>query len=159
MITSVASGEMNDNGTEVKNPSLLGLESEEVNNFFIRREKYDRAVQEKKAGPSLERRVIKISIKTSIEESVLSLICELHLQIPEDEVTDDQLWAFLKDKCNQRLLESDEPIVSVFDEIDIDRSIKEAGARIENLWSHWYKIRGKYKLKLKRVNKRSGNMW
>ena len=61
-----------------------------------------------------------ISIKTSIEESVLSLICELQLQIPEDEVTDDQLWAFLKDKCNQRLLESDEPIVSVFDEIDID---------------------------------------
>ena len=88
-----------------------------------------------------------ISIKTSIEESVFSLICELQLQIPEDEVMDDQLWAFLKYTRSQRLLESDEPIVSVFDEIDIERFIKEAGARIDNLRSQWYKIRGKHKLK------------
>ena len=99
VITSVASVEMNDNGTEVKNPSLLGLKSKELNNFVIAREKYDHAVQEKNAGLPLERRIIKISIKTFIK-------------IPEDEATDDQLWVFLKDNCNQRLLESDEPIYS-----------------------------------------------
>jgi hypothetical protein len=90
VITSVPSGTMNDNGTEVKNQSLLGLESEEVNNLFIAREKYDRAVQEKNAGLPLERRIFKISIKKFIEESVLSLISELKLQIPEDEIDIDR---------------------------------------------------------------------
>jgi hypothetical protein len=103
-----------------------------------------------------------ISIKTSIEESVLSLICELQLQIPEDEVMDDQLWAFLKYTRSQRLLESDEPIVSVFDEIDIERFIKEAGARIDNLRSQGTRLEANINssrlYRVTRVNKSSGNI-
>src|SRR6185369_15641962 len=106
-----------------------------------RRESSELAVNDKKTGVPERRRIIPVSDKASLDRSFLLLIAEMELEMPVDEITDEDLNAWLKLKACQQLKQLEQPFKVIFKEINMNKSLREASSRIDDLWRQWYHVR------------------
>ena len=132
---------MNELGVELKNPRLKTLTLEDIQIFIKDRESYDRAVRDKNTGVPVNRRIIPVSVKASVDQHILELVGDMHLEKDVDQVTSEELWEWLKNRAHQQLVKSDQPKKVLFDKIRMGTSLKSAAARIDNLWRQWYEVR------------------
>jgi hypothetical protein len=137
---------MNEAGVEMKNPRLAGLSLDEVTKFIKERESYELAVQDKNTGVPAARKIIAVSVKASVDPSLLLLIAEMELETPANEITDEDLWTWLKKKANVQLRKNEQPFKTIFKEIRINNSLRGAASRIDDLWKQWYTVREKYQV-------------
>src|SRR5690349_17610043 len=111
---------MNELGVELKNPRLKTLTLEDIQGFIKDRESYDRAVRDKNTGVPANRKIIPVSVKASIDQHILELIADMHLEKDVEQVSNAELWEWLKSRAHQQLVKSDQPKKVLFDKIRMD---------------------------------------
>ena len=137
---------MNESGLEMRAPQLLNLSVKSVSSFVEARRAYDLAVQDKNATVPAARRIIPISLKASMQPSLLHMICDMEMEVDFDDLTEEDLWDYLTQKCSHQLKMSEAPMKSIFAEISLNMSIKDANSRIIDLWRQWYEVKEKYQV-------------
>jgi hypothetical protein len=145
---------MNDNGVEIQAPKLNVLDLDEISKFLHDRESYEMAVNDKNAGVRADRRIIPISIKVSIQLSLLKMIAEMELKEEVDNLDDEALIEFLQNKAHASLSQQAAPYLTIFKEIEIKKELKSATARIDDLWAQWFNVREKYSVRTEFMTER-----
>jgi hypothetical protein len=99
---------MNELGLEVKAPLLTSLDLNEICKFLTARENYERTIKEKNAGVPSARKIISVSVKSSINFNLLQLISEMELDASIENITDYDLINFLSQRGKSSLKNNDE---------------------------------------------------
>ena len=138
---------MNEAGVEIVAPMLEKLSPDTILEFLDARRRYLRAIRDKNNGANKARQIKPLSLVASVKTSIIQTICEMHLEIEEDELDDELLKCTLEKMSGCMRNSGDHQMSFVFADIQMDKSIGSAELRVADLWSQWYEAREKYNVK------------
>ena len=138
---------MNEAGVEIVAPMLEKFSNEDILRFMESRRRYLRAIRDKNNGTSKTRHITPLSLVASVKESIIETICDMHMDAEPHELTDEMLQNKLEEMSGCSRDSGDHQMQFVFKDIVMDRSIRDPGMRISDLWSQWYEARKKYRVK------------
>ena len=78
--------------------------------------------------------------------SAVGMICDMEMEVDFDDLTEEDLWDYLTQKCSHQLKMSEAPMKSIFAEITLNMSTKDANSRTIDLWRQWYEVKEKYQV-------------
>ena len=138
---------MNAAGVEVGNPVLEVLSVPTVVEFLQERKRYLLAIEDKNTGVSESAKIKPISLKASVTSNLLEMICEMELSVSVDQLTNELLEEYLSLVVSTSKADSDHSLCYVFEEIEINKDIKDVKFRIGDLWHQFIAAKNKYKVK------------
>ena len=138
---------MNEAGVEIVAPVLEKFSSSTILNFLEARRRYLRAIQDKNTGVHKNRMIKPLSLVASVKTSIVRTICEMHLQIAEEQLDDARLKNVLEKLSGCSRESGDHQMNFVFTDIKIDTTIEDPTLRINDLWAQWYDAKEKYSIK------------
>jgi hypothetical protein len=150
---------MNEN-TDISAPALLKFSTEAIEKFLNAREAYERGIADKNTLLPANKKLSGRSIRSSIEPSILEMLCDLEFdRISKEDVSDAELKSFMERRAGNILKKEDATLTSIFHELKLDQTIPDACDRIADLWSQWYAIRKKYQVAEEFATERGRKRW
>jgi hypothetical protein len=127
---------MNEEIQDLNAPVLLKFSTQAIARFLNSREAYERGLADKNSLLPANKKLSGRSIRSSIEPSILEMICEMELEgVSTGNVSDSVLKKFLGQRAGEILRKEDATLTSIFQELKFDSGIPDACDRIADFWS------------------------